>query len=70
MEHVESRPSKKKSKSTFEVYLEIKTTFTNLIAIVNSLKQNKYFPDVVILDNDAKKGKRFLVEKLIFDYIY
>lgn len=55
LEHVESRPSKKKSKSTFEVYLEIKTTFTNLIAIVNLLKQNNHFPDVVILDNDVKK---------------
>lgn len=50
VEHIESRPSKKKSKSTYEIYFELKSRFSSLIKIVKTLKENEAFPDVVILD--------------------
>ena len=61
VELVESRPSKKKIKSIFEIYLKIKCTFSKFMKITSTIKQNKAFPDVIILEsNDEEKFEKGL----------
>lgn len=55
IEHIESRASKKKSRCKFELYLEINTTYSKLVNIVNTLKKRHAFPDIIILSTSSEK---------------
>jgi hypothetical protein len=57
VDHIESRPSKKRSNSSYEIYLEISCDFPKLIRIINRLKSFELFPDVIILGSDIESPK-------------
>ena len=52
MEHIESRPSKKKRKAAFELYLEVKTTHDKFLSFLKKIRESKFFPNVLVLNSE------------------
>ncbi|CAF0731497.1 unnamed protein product [Brachionus calyciflorus] len=67
LDHIESRPTKKKRKSSFELYLEIKSTSQNLDNLIAKLKDSGYFSDVVILNAELKSSENISIPMTIWD---
>lgn len=67
MDHIESRPTKKKRYSSYEIYLDIKAKNKNLAYLVEKLKESSYFSNVSILDSETKTEEKIWIPFSIWE---
>lgn len=67
MDHIESRPTKKKRNSSYEIYLEIKAKNANLANLVEKLKESPFLSNVLILDAETKIEEKIWIPFSIWE---
>ncbi|RNA08581.1 Tyrosine 3-monooxygenase [Brachionus plicatilis] len=61
LDHIESRPTKKKRNANYELYLEIKAKNKNFAYLVEKLKDSSFLSTVVVLDIETKAEEKIWI---------